>query len=47
MAWIDGAIDAGKPVLVATPPDQIKRGSITWMELTRVISRGGEVVYVR
>jgi hypothetical protein len=29
MAWIDGTIDAGKPVLVATPFDQIQVGSIT------------------
>jgi hypothetical protein len=47
MSWIDGAVDAGKPVLIATPYDKIKVGSITWQEMMRVISRGGKVVFER
>lgn len=47
MSWIDGAFDVGKPVLVATPYDKIKVGSITWKEMTRVVSRGGKVVFER
>lgn len=47
MSWIDGAVDAGKPVLIATPYDKIKVGSITWQEMMRVINRGGKVVFER
>ena len=47
MSWIDGAVDAGKPVLVATPFDKIRIGSITWKEMSRVVSRGGKVVFER
>ncbi|MBL8891038.1 MAG: hypothetical protein JNL67_13735, partial [Planctomycetaceae bacterium] len=46
-AWIDGAVDAGKPVLVATPHDKIRVGSITWREMMRVLSRGGKVIFNR
>jgi len=47
MAWIDGAVDAGKPILVATPVEKIRRGSVTWLEITRAINRGGKVVFLR
>jgi hypothetical protein len=44
MAWIDGAVDAGKPVRLATPFDRVYRGTVTWREIQRVISRGGRLV---
>ncbi|MDP1560485.1 MAG: hypothetical protein Q8M16_03720, partial [Pirellulaceae bacterium] len=47
MAWIDGAVDAGKPVLLATPYKDIIVGSVTWREMVRVINRGGKVVFER
>lgn len=47
MSCIDGAVDAGKPVLIATPYDKIKVSSITWQKMMRVISRGGKVVFER
>lgn len=47
MSWIDGAVDAGKPILIATPYDEIVKGSITWQEIMRAIGRGGKVVFER
>lgn len=44
MAWIDGAVDAGKPVRLTTPFNNVRRGSVTWDEIQRVISRGGELI---
>ena len=44
MSWIDGAIDAGKPVLIATPCEKRIVGSVTWQEMIRVINRGGKAV---
>ena len=43
-AWIDGAIDAGLPVRLATTFDDVVRGSVTWDEIQRVITRGGTLV---
>jgi hypothetical protein len=53
MAWIDGAVDSGKPVLLVTPYDNIRdaenalKGTVTWQEVMRVIGRGGKVVFER
>jgi hypothetical protein len=47
MSWIDGAIDAGKPVLLATPFDKVKVGSVTWDEIMRIKSKGGTIVFGR
>ena len=44
MSWIDGAVDAGKPVRLITPFENVRRGSVTWDEIQRVISRGGELI---
>jgi hypothetical protein len=44
IALIDGAVDAGKPVRLATPFDRVYRGTVTWREIQRVISRGGRLV---
>jgi len=44
MAWIDGAVDAGKPVRLVTPFNQVRRGSVTWGEIQRTLLRGGELI---
>ena len=50
MAWIDGAIDAGLPVKLVTTFDNVRRTApngdltITWQEILRVISRGGQLM---
>jgi hypothetical protein len=44
MAWIDGAVDSGLPVRLATSFDDVVRGSVTWDEIQRVISNGGTLV---
>jgi hypothetical protein len=44
MAWIDGAVDAGKAVRLVTPFEQVRRGTVTWAEIQRVVSRGGTLV---
>jgi hypothetical protein len=44
LAWIDGAIDAGKPIRLATPFDEVYEGSITWIEIMRIRSRGGTLI---
>lgn len=44
LCWINGAVDAGKPVLVSTPFNQIREGSVTMQELWQAFYRGGNVV---
>jgi hypothetical protein len=44
MAWIDGATDAGLPVRLVTPFEDVYRGSTIWDEIERVISRGGILI---
>jgi hypothetical protein len=43
-AWIDGAVDAGLPVRLATPFEKVRRGTVTWREIERVLYRGGTLI---
>jgi RHS repeat-associated protein len=43
-AWIEGAVDAGRKVIVATPLERIRRKSVTWSEIQWATSRGGNLV---
>ena len=43
-AFIDGAIDAGKPIKLVTPLGKIRPNSVTSREIDRVRSRGGNLI---
>ena len=51
MAWIDGGVDAGLPVKLVTPINEVwmvdvRSGELTatWQEILRVVSRGGTLI---